>query len=220
MHPIQSHVIGSLVVNSYLGFSKLKPKNVEGNLFMYHLKKLLDEDLVVKIDGVYKLTSKGALYADKLSLDSLKPRIQPKIVTLVACKNDKGEYLMYLRKREPFFGLIGFPYGKIHLGETIQQAAERELKEKNGLSAKLKHRGDVYITVYKDNELVSQMFCHVFGGENAKGQLKENSVIGRCNWQKIDKLTDSKFMPGFADIFKLLKKGDQGLFFDEFVYHV
>src|SRR5258706_15603720 len=104
MHPIQSHIIGALMVNSHLNFAKLKPKNVEGNLFMYHLKKLLDEDLVIKQYGVYKLTSKGALYADKLSLDSLKPRIQPKIVTLVACKNDQGEYLIYLRKREPFFG--------------------------------------------------------------------------------------------------------------------
>jgi len=221
MHPLRKQILQQLIVNPYLPYSKLKPKETEGNLFIYHLKQLTLEGLVGKrSDGKYELTSEGKVFADKLSLETFQVRIQPKIVTLIVCQNKTGESLLYKRKRQPFLNLIGFPYGKIHLGEKVARAAERELEEKTGLRANLKHRGDVYLTTFKDNRVFTQMFCHIFEGYNPKGELKKDSEIGECFWGKVKNLSDKKFMPGFGDVFRLVKKPTPGLFFAEFIYNL
>ncbi|MDO8638731.1 MAG: NUDIX domain-containing protein, partial [Candidatus Daviesbacteria bacterium] len=143
MHPIKRQILYQLITNPFLPFSKLKSKEIESNLFIYHLKQLILEGLVKKkADGKYELTSEGIGFTDRLSLSNFKPRIQPKIITLIVCQNKNGEFLLYKRGKQPFLGYTGFPYGKIHLGEKITQAAERELKEKTGLFAKLNHRGN------------------------------------------------------------------------------
>lgn len=212
MHPIQQHIIHQLILHRQCRYRDIKPKDVEGNLFMYHLRQLFKEDFVKKTDSGYRLTTKGLQLADNLSLKNLRPRIQPKIVTLSAIQNDRGEWLLYRRSRQPFFGLVGFPYGKIHLGEKIQIAAERELKEKTGLMAELRHAGDVYLTVFQQEELLTQMFCHVFVGRNPTGSLKTETDIGECFWQKIDP-KNSDYMPGFVEIAELIKQKNR--FFDE-----
>lgn len=212
MHQIQQHIIHQLILHRQCRYRDIKPKDIEGNLFMYHLHQLFKEDLAKKVDSRYQLTTKGLQLADSLSLHNLRPRIQPKIVTLLAIQNDKNEWLLYRRSRQPFFGLIGFPYGKIHLGEKIQTAAARELKEKTGLTAKLQHAGDVYLTVFQQQELLTQMFCHVFAGRNPSGILNTETEIGECFWRKINP-KNNEYMPGFQEITELLKQKSR--FFDE-----
>lgn len=221
MHPLRRHIIHQLLINSYLKYSKLKPPDVEGNVFMYHLKQLIQEELIQKrVDGCYEFTSDGRLFADTLSLKTYRPRIQPKIVTLVICQNKDGQYLLYKRKREPFINFIGFPYGKIHLGETVMEAAIRELQEKTGIAANLKHQGDVYLTVYQDKNVISHMLAHVFLGHDPKGELLEESEIGKCFWEKIENPKDLKYMAGFFDVYELFKNPKTGLIFQEFVYQI
>lgn len=221
MHPIQREILYRLITNPCLPFSKLKPEEIEGNLFMYHLKQLITSELVQKrADGKYELTAEGLVFADRLSLSSFKPRIQPKIITLIVCQNKKREYLLYKRKRQPFIGLCGFAYGKIHLGEKVAQAAERELKEKTGLSAKLAHRGDVYLTTTSGGNVIASIFCHVFVGGNPTGQLVKDSEIGECFWAKPEILGSEKFMPGFEEILFLVKKRLSHLFFAEFTFNL
>lgn len=218
MHPVRRQILYQLITNPCLSFSKLKPQGVESNLFIYHLKQLILEELVLKRDdGKYELTALGIDLADRLSLKNFQMRIQPKIITLIACQNQKGEFLLYKRNKQPFLGLIGFPYGKIHLGEKINQAAERELKEKTGLSAQLSHRGDVYLTTYKDREVLTQVFCHVFAGSNPQGVLEAKTEIGECFWEKIKDCEEKDFIPGFREIYNLIKKPAKGLFFAEFI---
>jgi len=206
--------------NHSLRYASLKPPDVEGNLFVYHLKKLMGDSLVKKRGTRYALTPEGSHYIERLSLITAEPRIQPKIVTMIACQNREGEWLVYKRKHQPFLGLIGFPYGKVHLGEEIREAAVREFKEKTGLSSPLVHRGDLYSTVYEGNGLLSQIFCHVFYGKNPTGKLSERSEYGNPFWTKITDLNSPKYMPAFADIVRLLRQKKRNRFFAEFVYHL
>lgn len=218
MHRIKKHILHRLILSPSSHYAKIKPKDVEGNLFMYHLKKLIKENFIrKKNDGKYELTPAGKLFADKLSLKSFQPRIQPNIVTLTACKNEKGEFLLYKRKRQPFLGLTGFPYGKIHLGEKITDAAKREFKEKTGLSAILTHKGDVYLTTLQKGELISYVFCHIFSGNMPKGQLKKNAEIGECFWAKVEDIKPKNHIPGFLEIYKILKQKPLHKFFKEFI---
>jgi len=219
MHKIQRHILHCLIQKKDLKFSELKPKGVESNLFIYHLNKLFKEGLVKKTNWRYNLTPAGKRFVDKLSLKDLKVRIQPKIVTLVACKNDEGEYLLYQRSHQPFIGMVGFPYGKIHLGETVLQAAIRELKEKTGVQADMQHRGDVYLTTYEGKDLISQSLCHIFSAKNPKGDIKKKSPIGKCFWSDLKDLDKDNFFPGFKEVLSLLKKNSSNKhFFAEYMF--
>lgn len=46
----------------------------------------------------------------------------------------QGQVLLVLRNQEPSKGFWAIPGGSVHLGETLQAAAEREVLEETGLS--------------------------------------------------------------------------------------
>src|SRR5436189_190302 len=136
MHYLQQHILKSIVLNGPRRFAQMKPREVDGNRFVYHLRALMREGYVEPHQKAYILTAEGKRYAEGMSLESFKERVQPKIVTLIVLKNKKGEYLLWKRRRVPFRNMVSFPYGKIHLGERLEDAAARELLEKTGLNAK------------------------------------------------------------------------------------
>lgn len=212
MHEYQRHILKKLAFGEELRYRDLKSKEYESNLFIYHLKKLVALGYIRKSEKGYKLNGRGYRYIDRLSFSSFKPRIQPKIVTVVILKNSKGEHLIYVRKRQPFRGLTAFPYGKIHFGEKIINAAQRELVEKTGLSAKLIHRGNAYIAVKENGELISSMLCHVFSGNQSTGELVAESEAGSCAWTKIKNTDKEKFIRGFFELFALISKSKNQFF--------
>lgn len=206
MHPIQNHILKQLISGDSRRFKELKPLGTESNQFVYHLNKLIGQKYVLKISRGYKLASAGKLYIDKLSLKTFFPRFQPKIVTLVICQNSKGEVLVTKQRRQPFFDLLGFPYGKIHFGESIYEAAKRELKEKTNLDCmNLKHCGDAYLTIKDEGEIVSHMLCHVFKGQiNRTQELRAASTVS-VSWLHPSKFKSAEFIPGILKIFGLTK---------------
>lgn len=220
MHVIQKEILAKLIAADSLRFSQLKPKHLESNHFMYHLRALMREGLVEKrADGLYSLTTQGKLYVDQVSLRTLKTRLQPKIVTLVAVQNKAGQWLLYRRKHQPLIGQVGFPYGKLHLGETVAEAATRELMEKTGLSCKLTHRGDGYIIINEGGEPVSQICFHLFYGRNPTGTLRGETPYGEMFWS--DPKTDfSKppYMVSMPDLIKQIQKPTKSRFFVELTY--
>ena len=218
MHRLQQHILSRLIAHEDQRYADLKPDEVEGNLFMYHLRQLTSRGLVVKrADGLYELTAEGKRLVGGMSLETLTPRAQPKIVTLVVCRNEEGQYLFYRRRRQPLLGMAGFPYGKIHLGESIADAAVRELFEKTGLAAELEHKGDGYITIYQDSEPVSQIMFHLFYGENPVGELLPDATSGKAFWGTLSDV-DKSFMPSVIDLLQLLKDNPTERFFAELVY--
>lgn len=221
MHRIQNHIISQLISATNLRYADIKPAEVEGNLFMYHLRQLLNAGLVQKrIDGRYELSPEGQLYADRLSLQTLAPRAQPRIVTLVACQNQSGEYLLYRRRRQPLIGMVGFPYGKIHLGEAIAVAAARELQEKTGLHATLEHRGDGYINIYDNSQPVSQIFFHLFEGRDVNGRLLPKTKSGDAFWQKPENLGLGELIPSVPELCRLIDAHPDTRFFTELTYNL
>lgn len=216
IHNIQKHILKTLTLLSDISYSKLKPKLTEGNLFVYHLRKLINEGYIDNKNQKYRLTSKGESFVDRVSLESFQERIQPKIVTLL-CIEKSGEFLLYRRSRSPFTNHIGFPYGKIHMGEKLKDSAIRELKEKTGLKSSIKYKGHVYVTVHKETELISQMLFHVFYGKNPEGELKSDSLIGECFWGKIKDIPQQDLIPGVSKILKLIKKSQTPFFAEYFL---
>lgn len=212
MHRLQEHILGQLSLRPVSRYRDLKPKEIEGNQFMYHLRQLFQDGLIEKTADGYRLSPQGLAYADKLSFKDFRPRLQPKIVVMITSRNEAGEWLLYKRLRQPFSGQIGFPYGKIHLGETIVTAAKRELAEKSGLTGNLTHKGEAYVYVYQGKDLVGSMFAHIFVVSKPTGALTDQSF-----WAKIDDPDDPRYLPGFREILELVQKTRRGRFFREIV---
>jgi len=217
MHQLQKHILHQLVLSGSCRYSQIKPKEVGGNLFMYHVRRLMADGLIEKSQNQYRLTAQGLQVVDGLSLKNMTPRIQPKIAVLLACQNQKGEWLLYRRRRQPFYGLVGFPYGKIHLGEPIATAANRELKEKTGLQCQLNHCGEVYLSIYKDDTLVSHSLFHIFSGQEPMGELHKESSIGTCFWSKFSGIDLTELIPGLTEIKKLIEERSTQRFFAEII---
>lgn len=210
MHRIQQHILSVLIAHPSARYSDLKPRDLESNLFMYHLHQLIQQEYVAKLkDGSYSLTAPGMVYADSLSLKTFQPRLQPRIVTLLAVHNDPGQYLMYRRKRQPLFGMIGFPYGKVHSGERVLDAANRELLEKTGLRAAMTHQGDGYITMSQNDKVVSQILFHFFVGHSPEGQLKRSTNVGDSFWADPTQVPGWELMPSVTDLLEAARSGQR-----------
>jgi ADP-ribose pyrophosphatase YjhB (NUDIX family) len=180
------------------------------------MKTVIDLGYVKKESTLYSLTTAGERYADRVELETFTPRIQPKIVTMIFCQNKKGEILLFRRTRSPLFNRLHLPYGKIHMGEKVTDAAHRELKEKTGLTAKLSHAGDIYVRVYYGENLVGHILHHIFRGVNVSGQLIEKIPAGTPLWANTKKIPQKEFIAGFKEIIQILSKNKKKTFFKEF----
>jgi len=215
MHEIKKDILKKLSETKKARYSDLKRKNLEGNIFSYHLKTLVKEGYVIQKESSYTLTAEGKHFVDRISFINFKERIQPKIVTVIILKKG-NKFLLYKRNKQPFFGHTGFPYGKIHLEERMIDAASRELTEKSGLTAKLKYRGHAYFTIHDETELVSSMLCYVFTGNQITGDLLTAFPSGECYWGSFDDIPKNKLLPGVIQMERLIKKHITGIFFEEY----
>lgn len=217
MHEIQARILKRLTLAEKLRYSDIKPPQVGGNHFAYHLKKVMDAGLVEKTGVFYKLTVKGARMSDRMSLKTFRKRIQPKIVTMIVCRNERGEILLYKINRQPFFGKLTLPYGKLHCSEMVEDAALREVAEKTGLQAdKLDHRGEVYFLIYDGDKLVTHMLAHVFEGNFNAADV---ALPQNCAWIKSENIDHKKTIPGIKDVLRLVKK-TRGRFFHELYWEI
>lgn len=219
MHPIRRDILRKLILHSRLRFSRLKPDDVESNHFMYYLKQLIGEGLVIKEGGLYTLTKDGQHLASVISLDSLTPRLQPKIMTAQVLY-DEGHVLVHRRKREPYNGCLSLVNGKLHYGERVAEAAERELMEKTGLEADMRHAGMVYLSYNENSESLNHLLSHIFIGERYRGELI-STEHSEPIWVKEDQVSNMDYvLPGTVEILKLARDHPDELFFGEYTFDV
>lgn len=221
LHRIQRHILKKLSQHKSVRYADLKPARIEGNQFTYHLKTLITKGLVSKREHTYTLTTKGLHHATQVNFEHFFVRAQPKIVTLVVCTNTHGEYLLYTRSKQPFLGKVGFPYGKIHLGEHVSDAAARELQEKTGYTATLSQKGIMYLLVTDTTgEVVTHMLCHIFAGHTPVGTPHTPAPFGTIHWASKEKLLTQPLMPGVLDALTIAEHPTDTLLFEELSFEV
>lgn len=209
---IQYHVLIELTRHSLRRYSQLRPRDVEGNLFMYHLKGLIGEGLVEKVDGQYRLTIKGLQFVGTLSLKTGRTRKQPKILNAIICRNEAGEYLFTRWNRQPNAGLVSFPHGMMHYGEPVMNMAAHELAEKANLKATLKYRGDVYVRGMSAGILDRHMLVHLFEATAIGLADDASEEASESFWASLDSLRPEEFVPGFYEIAKLVESNPDDVF--------
>ena len=90
--------------------------------------------------------------------------LNPKVVAGVLTEMD-GQVVMVRRRTEPGAGKWGIPAGYVDLGETVEEAAVRELNEETGLEAAVTGLVGLYSRPEDSNILV------VYAGKVVGGKL-------------------------------------------------
>lgn len=219
MHPLQQHILDLLLERSPRRYAELKPDDVEGNSFAHHLKKLMREEFVMQLaPGSYGLGKAGRKLAGNVSATTGEIRSQQKILVEVALQNTDGDWLLFERSREPYRGLIGFPAGRRHAGESLHEAAVRDIYEKTGISVELRFTGTLSFSVFQGTELYNFVETHIYAGTTNENVTKE-SVLGQPCWKRLDEsnLKQKPFFPGLAEVYHHVTK-EKAPFFCE--YHI
>ncbi len=202
-------------------FSELQKKSqLESDHFKFHLNKLVELGYVVKTSyGKYSLTPKGKEHANKLDTDTNTIERQPKIsvALILERQNDQGqtEYLAQQRLKNPYFGFWGRLGGKVRWGESLAEAAARELEEETGLIGEFEfkmlfHKRDYDKTT---KELLEDKMFMIMKAKSFKGELIESFEGGFNKW-----MTQEEFMKqekSFESAFQFIELLEQGVTFIE-----
>ena len=213
-HHIQKFIIGVLIHTKYARFRDLRPPKTDTNLFSYHLKVLLKEKWVEKAEEGYTLSKNGLAYVDRVSIEKLNIRSQPKIITMLLVQNSEGDVLVQRRSKQPYIDTWTLPYGKTHIDDaSIEVGARRESLEKLQYSPEsIRHVGDAYIRVETDGELLSTTLAHIFRFET--DAIAESESL---KWVQPLKLSRLNLAPSVEDIVTRSFFGDDH-FFAEFTH--
>lgn len=188
LHYYQRELVEKLALTPMLRFNELLIDGLESEHMNYHLKKLVEFDLVAKGKTHYRLTDAGKDYSNLLDDDSKAPEKQPKTSIIIwgVRKNEAGEieYLVNRRLRQPYYGKVGRLTGKVRFGEALQQAAERELYEETGLTAKFYQLQEIYRKMRKreDGAFVQDVLFYIFFVKDFSGTLIEKTPFQENFW--------------------------------------
>lgn len=192
IHEIRLQILKKLIFAKQLRYTDLKTfPEMENNQLDFHLDKLVSEGLVGKSEKAYFLTTKGKEYSGRIDTDKVQLTKQAKLTAWVCCTRyykGKTQYLIGTRLKQPFFGCQGFVAGKVNFGETIIEAAKRELSEETGLIGKPKIASLKHFHIYdQDNNLVDDKLMFLCVVKNPTGNLiRKTNESENCWVNKAD----------------------------------
>lgn len=223
-HDAQMKVLRCLLLSASSTFSELvKACALSSDHANFHIKKLIDAGFVEHVPksyGEYRLTKSGKEYANRMDTDEHVIEKQPKLSIVLDIINAEGKHLQQQRLKHPYFGYWGRPTGKIRWGETMLEAAARELKEETGLEADLRVRGFYHKLDYDvDGNLLEDKYLCLVQGVNPRGELHVETDGQRNEWLSDEEfaLKDKSF-GGLEDVQSFLNDDSLFVFEKTFTY--
>jgi 8-oxo-dGTP pyrophosphatase MutT (NUDIX family) len=187
-HPIQRSILEDLRTSSTgLRYAEMKPSDIENDLYNYHLQYLAKNEMVVKRDEKYYLSTAGKEYLVDLNpLDATGESARFKLAAAMLVIRGQGadtQLLYQNRLRQPFAGVRGLIGGGIMRGEPAAQAARRRLEQEAGLIADFRLLGMLRkIRFDEDGKLYSDILFHVCVSEEYEGVLETQNSFGLNFW--------------------------------------
>jgi 8-oxo-dGTP pyrophosphatase MutT (NUDIX family) len=129
--------------------------------------------------------------------DPAAPKANSIVVAVTAAvRNQSGELLMIERTDN---GLWALPGGALDLGESVVEAARREVREETGIDVKISGLSGIYsdprhVIAYDDGE-VRQEFSLCFHAKPVGGNLRPSSESHAARWISPDSLTVLRIDP-------------------------
>lgn len=189
LHSYQNALVRALITYPHgAHFNSLLVEGLESEHMNYHLKKLIEYGLVEKKNMLYSLTDTGKDYCNLTDDEMRELEKQPKTSVILWCTriNPQGEreHLINRRLRHPYYGKVGRLTGKVRYGETLVQAAKRELYEETGLEASSCKLVEIYhkLRTKPDGEVVQDVLFYIVQMEKFTGHLIEKTKYQENFW--------------------------------------
>lgn len=200
-HAAQMKILRAMLLTNESSFAELaRATDMTNDHANFHLQQLVRNGFVqkvVKAHGKYELTRSGKEYANRMDTDEAQIEKQPKLSVVLVVEREDGLYLQQQRLKQPYFGFWGHLTGKIRWGETMLEAAARELLEETGLEADLSVAGFYHKLDYDKGSgelLEDKYFCIVYG-QHPRGEFLEDTDGQHNEWMTYDMFEskDKKF---------------------------
>lgn len=206
-HHIQATIFANLRESNGLRYRDLKDPSIESSQFVYHLKELIKSGLIEKYaHGSYRLTKKGLSLAQHFSSEKNALREGVLTYSLICIRSKSGKWLLVKRKKQPFYNYYASLSGKVHIGETLRQAAARECSILP-TNIDLHYKG--YVSILISGEAIE---THISGPVWFADDIEEfdtTTVQERelywANWQN---LPYEQFIPGWREIVDMIESPD------------
>lgn len=171
------------ILRLFLYNYKLKFNEVErllkqrSNKIAYHIKNLVKRGILEKKEGYYFLNDNSEYLIPYLSD---KSSVLP---VILICIGDNKKAFLFKREKRPFKNLLSLPGGRLLLGESIEKATSRIMKEKFNLDVKFKKINLILLEhVIKNNKILHSFLLIAI---NAKTKDKLELTDLKDNKKKI-----------------------------------
>lgn len=214
-HHLQRHVIHTLASIPSARFSELRPQNIDGNVFTYHIKQLITQKLIYKTDtGAYALTPDGMLLGINVKRDILEVWRQAHPILLLVLRTPDDEWLLHKRLTHPLYNKSGFVFAEPMATERIDKTASQVFAEKTGLTATFVVKGSGYIRVLDGQIPLSFTTFTLLLANSYTGQLQTTNETGQNYWQSKPNFEDEGMMPSMRDLAVVIQKEDKHFWLD------
>lgn len=202
LHPLQKEIIKRLTFSEGLRYKDLKfGLDIENNQLNFHLLALQKKELIQKYENIYSLTNNGKSFSQSEDFKNFENVQKTSIYVMLVCtkiKNFKTYYLLYTRKKHPYFGYQGFPAGKVIPGSTISSIASQRLTEETGLNGSSEIIGIHHVITYSGLQLIDDKHFYICKINQPEGELI-GSEEGEYVWINENDLSNYLTKP-FLDV--------------------
>ncbi len=212
IHHIQRSIINVLAHKDPARYADLKPEDLDGNKFTYHLKQVVSAKLVDQNDdGTYSLTPHGRAYLVHRYEDSNE---SAHTIFLVVLRH--GDKLL-LRRRlvQPSNGFAGFIHGEPVSTKPLEESVKTRILGKTGLEiSNIKVHASGFITMVKGGQPESFSHAIIISADTSTDELPiVRDETGENFWiNESDIDTTENLLQSCPDILKLVKTDAPGWF--------
>ncbi|MFA5174039.1 MAG: NUDIX domain-containing protein [Candidatus Pacearchaeota archaeon] len=147
---MERKILNLFLFNNKLKFSEIERLlKIRSNKLSYHIKQLINKGVLTKKQEEYFL-SEASEYL--LPYISNKTSALPVILIHIG---EKNKSFLYKREKRPFKNFLSLPGGRLLIRESIQEAANRIMKEKFNINVKFKKVNSISLEqVRKSNKTI------------------------------------------------------------------
>ena len=174
---MEEKILDLFLYNHKLKFNEIeKYIKIRSNKLAYHLKNLIKKGILTKNQDYYELSETSEHVIPYLS------KKQHALPVLLIHIGNKTQSFLFKREKRPFKDKLSLPGGRLLIGESIDQATKRIMKEKFSIEVEFKKINSVSLEHVKRKNIIHS-FILIFVSAKSKQKIPLTEI--RKNKSKI-----------------------------------